>query len=107
MATLVDRLKYFPMQVLIWEGGSGRESVETSLRQPRRYAPLIWRLTACTVILLLAVGATYEWQQELHEENHVVNIIARATWTLYAIAQLALVVLLLIAAFRAVARRRG
>lgn len=68
--------------------------------QRRNYGVLVWRLGIACVFLLLAVGATYNWEHDSAADSSVVHLIAGVTWTCYAIVQIAFLCVLTFAVYR-------
>lgn len=84
-------------RVAEWENG---EFLTAATRKQRSYRLLIWRLGVSCVLLLVLVGATYNWQQGSGRGNSIVNVIASVTWTCYALVQLAFIAVSMIAVYR-------
>jgi amino acid permease len=77
-----------------------QESGTNAARKQRSYRLLVWRLGVACVLLLVAVGATYDWQQGSGHDSPVVNAIASITWLCYALVQIAFIVVAVIAVCR-------
>lgn len=77
-----------------------REGHANEARDRRSYKLLLWRLGVGCVLLLVLVGATYDWEQGSGGGSPVVAAIARATWIIYAIVQLAFLSAAVVAIYR-------
>jgi len=66
---------------------------------------LIARVGACTLGLLALFVMTYEWLQA--QSGPVWDVIAAVIWDLYAVSQVALIVVLLFVAYRYITRDRS
>jgi hypothetical protein len=78
-------------------GWDSDEANRVSAGKRRSYSLLVWRLGVGSVLLLLLVGGTYEWQQNSGGDSPFINAIARITWTCWAVVQVAFIVSVVIA----------
>ena len=86
---------------------AGRDRPDTrpeAGRNARSYGMLVWRLGVACVLLLVAVGVTYNWQHGSGEGSGIANLVASLTWTCYAVVQVAFIVVGLIAGYQYLSR---
>lgn len=91
--------KPFYHALAIAAGWESTVSGEGRRRSSKSYKALIWRLGLSSLVLLLLVGLTYDWEQDTGGAT-LPSIAADIAWSSYAVIQLAFLVILVLAAVR-------
>lgn len=84
-----------------WNDGEG----EQELRR-RSYRVGLWRFGLACLVLLLLGGVTVNWQESTGGDSTLLNIVENVIWICYVLAQLAFIVLVVLAVGSILARRR-
>jgi hypothetical protein len=77
---------------------SGVTDVKSAISQ-RKYRRLIFRLMALVLALFLLVGAVHNWRAGDGRDSLLADLLWHTVWVSYSLARLALVALLLLAAY--------
>jgi hypothetical protein len=84
-----------------WDDGES----EQESRQRRYYAGL-WRFGIACLVLLLLGGVVVNWQEGAGGDSSILNVVESVMWVCYVVAQVAFMVLLVLAMRGVVARRK-
>jgi hypothetical protein len=99
-----DGARELSYRALAYFAGWETEVLDRKPWEPGRYRSLLVRVGCCTLILLVLVTFTYNWQQT--QPSRAMGILADVMWTLYAVFQVAFIALGLVAIYRRLSHGR-